>query len=150
MKRLILLILILSLVAASALAGVLSLIWYYHSAHEIGASKAMALDITYSAWAVLIGCAVALFVRAGLRIGPFEPLEKEPIDTLYGVAGMVRERREQFRPVFYRQLTVGIVLCVLAMIPIGLSLLFAGDNEFLHVLKKQTEEFNLDLRVILS
>ena len=24
------------------------------------------------------------------------------------------------------------------------------DNEFLHVLKKQTEEFNLDLRVILS
>ena len=82
---------------------------------------------------VLIGCAVALFVRAGLRISPFEPLEKEPIDTLYGVAGMARERREQFRPVFYRQLTVGIVLCVVAVIPIGLSLLFAGENEFLHV-----------------
>ena len=46
---------------------------------------------------------------------------------------MVKERREQFRPVFSSQLTVGIVLCVLAVIPIGISLLFAGDNEFLHV-----------------
>ena len=83
---------------------------------------------------VLIGCAVALFVTAGLRISKYEPLEKQPIDTLYGVAGMVRERREQFRPVFYRQLTIGIVLCVVAVIPIGLSLLFGGENEFLHVL----------------
>jgi len=82
---------------------------------------------------VLIGCAVALFVRSGLRISRYDALEKQPIDTLYGVGGMVRERREQFRPVFYRQLTIGIVLCVLALIPIGLSLLFAGENGFLHV-----------------
>ena len=34
---------------------------------------------------------------------------------------------------FYRQLTVGIVLCVIAVIPIGLSLLFAGENAFYHV-----------------
>ena len=81
----------------------------------------------------LIGGAVALFVSSGLRISRFEYLENESIDTLYGVSGMVKERREQFRPVFSSQLTVGIVLCVLAVIPIGISLLFAGDNEFLHV-----------------
>ena len=82
---------------------------------------------------LMIGTAVALFVLAGLRISRYEYLEKEPIDTLYGVAGMVRERREQFRPVFNTQLTLGIVLCVLAVVPIGISLLFAGENEFLHV-----------------
>lgn len=82
---------------------------------------------------LLIGCAVALFVLSSLRIGRFEYLEKEPIDTLYGVSGMVNERREQFRPVFARQLTIGIVLCVIAVIPIGISLLFGGDDEFLHV-----------------
>ena len=38
----------------------------------------------------------------------FEALEQQPIDTLYRVAGMARERREQFRPVFYRQLTAGV------------------------------------------
>ena len=83
---------------------------------------------------LLIGCAVAVFVVSGLRISRYEYMEKEPIDTLYGVSGMVNERREQFRPVYTRQLTVGIVLCVLAVIPIGVSLLFAGGNEFLHVI----------------
>ena len=83
---------------------------------------------------LLVGCAVALFVTSGLRISKYEVLEQEPIDTLYGVSGMVNERREQFRPVFTRQLTIGIVLCVVSVIPLGISLLFAGENEFLHVL----------------
>ena len=83
---------------------------------------------------LLVGCAVALFVSSGLRISRYDYLEAEPIDTLYGVSGMVSERREQFRPVFSRQLTLGVVLCVLAVIPIGISLLFAGENEFMHVL----------------
>ena len=67
---------------------------------------------------LMIGCAVALFVTSGLRANRFEWMEKEALDTLYGVDGMARERREQFRPVYNRQLTVGIVLCVLAAIPI--------------------------------
>lgn len=82
---------------------------------------------------LLVGCAVAIFITSGLRSSRYEYLEKEPIDTLYGVSGMVNERREQFRPVFTRQLTTGIVLCILAVIPIGISLLFAGEEEFLHV-----------------
>ena len=80
---------------------------------------------------LLIGGAVALFVLSGLRAGRFAALEQEPIDTLYGVDGMARERREQFRPVFAKQLTLGVVLCVLAVIPIGLALVLAGENEFL-------------------
>lgn len=83
---------------------------------------------------LLIGSAVALFILSGLRISKFEYLEKETIDTLYGVSGMVKERKEHFRPVFVVQLTVGIVLCVLSVIPIGLSLLFGGENDFLSVL----------------
>lgn len=83
---------------------------------------------------LLVGCAVAIFITSGLRISKYEYLEKEPIDTLYGISGMVNERREQFRPVFSRQLTCGIVLCVLAVIPIGISLLFAGEDEFYHVI----------------
>ena len=83
---------------------------------------------------VLIAGGVALFVISGLRASKYEYLEKEPIDILYGVEGMVRERREAFRPVFNRQLTIGIVLCVLSMIPLGVSLLIANEEEnFLHV-----------------
>ena len=82
---------------------------------------------------VLVGCAVALFVTAALRAQPFEYLEKEAIDTLYGVDGMVRDRRERFRPAFTRQLTVGIVLCVVAVLPLFFSLLFFGEDSFAHI-----------------
>ena len=83
---------------------------------------------------VMIAGAVALFVTSGLRARKYEYLEKEPIDILYGVEGMARERREAFRPVFNRQLTIGIVLCVLSLIPLGISLLIANEEEsFLYV-----------------
>ena len=82
---------------------------------------------------MLVGCAVALFVTCGLRSSRFEYLEKEPIDTLYGVDGMVRDRREKFRPAFSRQLTVGIVLCVVAVMPLFASIFLFGEESFAHV-----------------
>ena len=82
---------------------------------------------------VLVGSAVALFVACSLRAAPFEYLEKEPIDTLYGVDGMVRDRREKFRPSFSRQLTVGIVLCVVAALPLFVSIFLFGEDSFAHI-----------------
>ena len=82
---------------------------------------------------VLVGTAVALFVTSGLRGSRYEYLEKENVDTLYGVDGMVRERREKYRPTYVRQLTVGIVLCVASVIPLFISLILAGDDSYLNV-----------------
>ncbi len=84
---------------------------------------------------LMIGGAVALFVTSYLRVKRFEYLDQEPIDTLYGVDGMARERQARFRPTFVRQLTLGIVLCVLAVIPVFLSLILNGEREsFGHIL----------------
>ncbi len=79
---------------------------------------------------ILIGGAVALFVITGLVGQRFEFLEKELIDTAYGVDGMVRERRERFRGTFIQQLTIGIVLCVMSVIPIFVCLIMFGDKDF--------------------
>lgn len=83
---------------------------------------------------LLVSCAVAIFVTSSIHARPFEYLEKEDIETLYGVSGMVRERKSKFQPTFTRQLTVGIVLCVLACIPLFLSLIFFGDESFAQVI----------------
>ncbi len=80
---------------------------------------------------VLVGCAVALFVSAGLRSKPYEYLEHEKIDTLYGVDGMVRESRDRFQPVFSRQLVIGIVLCVVSAIPLFAAMIIFDGNDFL-------------------
>lgn len=83
---------------------------------------------------LMVGIAVALFVSSSLRIADFEYLEKEAVETLYGVDGMVRDRKEKFRPVFTRQLTIGIVLCVLATVPLFVSMFFAEEDSFQEVI----------------
>ncbi len=98
-------------------------------------SEAQAAGLGVMILLLMVGSAVALFVTSVLRGKAYDYLELTPIDTLYGVDGMARERREQFRPTYVRQLTVGIVLCVLSVIPVFLSLLLHGEEEhFGHLL----------------
>lgn len=72
--------------------------------------------------------AVGLFITSNLRISRFEYLEKEPVETLYGVTGMVRDRKEKFRPVHARYLTIGILLCVASSIPLFICMAFGKEN----------------------
>ena len=83
---------------------------------------------------LLIGAAVALFVISGIRHSRFEYLEEEIIDTAYGVSGMARERRERYRSANARMLTAGIVLCVVAAVPIFIAELFFEENEMAEIL----------------
>ena len=82
---------------------------------------------------LMVGGAVAIFITSSIRANSFEYLEKEPIETLYGVSGMVRERKNKFQPVYTSQLTTGIVLCVLSAIPLFISMLFSKE-EFVYVI----------------
>ena len=92
-------------------------------------SEAQAVGIGLAVLLLMVGAAVALFVTSALRTGRYQYLEALPVETLYGVDGMARERREQFRPTRNRQLTLGIVLCVLAVIPVFLSLVLYGEED---------------------
>ena len=92
-------------------------------------TEAQAVGVGVPVLLLMVGGAVALFVTSGLRMSRFEYLEHENVDTLYGVDGMARERREAFRPVYGRQLTLGIVLCVLSALPVFLSLLLFGEGD---------------------
>nr|WP_279067393.1 helix-turn-helix transcriptional regulator [Catenibacterium mitsuokai] len=66
---------------------------------------------------VLVAIAVYLFVNYGLHESHMQHLEKENFETEYGVSGMVRERREQYEPTFTRNIAIGVVLCILSIIP---------------------------------
>lgn len=66
---------------------------------------------------VLVAIAVYLFVNYGIRDASMQHLEKESFETEYGVSGMVRERRKQYEPTFTRNIAIGVVLCILSVIP---------------------------------
>ena len=78
-----------------------------------------------------VGAALPLFITSVMRLSKFDALEKQALDTAYGVDGMVRERREQYAPTHTRLLVLGIVLCVLSVLPLFILLMFGfEDNEF--------------------
>lgn len=91
-----------------------------------GASAGLGLTILL----VLIAIAVVLFMQCGAAVKPYEFLEKEPIDTEYGVTGLVQERRDAFAARYNSANTLGTVLCILAAVPLFAAMMLT-DTEVL-------------------
>ncbi len=79
---------------------------------------------------LLIAAAVAVFIVYGLKLKEYEYMEEETIETAYGVSGLVKELRAAYAPVHTREIVLGVVLCVLAVVPLFAAMLFFGENDF--------------------
>lgn len=66
----------------------------------------------------MIAAAVFIFITYGIKESRMEHLEKEIFETEYGVVGMVKERSRSYEPVFTRGIAIGVVLCILAVVPL--------------------------------
>lgn len=65
-----------------------------------------------------IAPAVFIFVTNSLREKDMEYLEQECFETAYGVSGMVKERKRAYEPTFSRGLAIGVVLCIVSVVPL--------------------------------
>lgn len=77
---------------------------------------------------VLVAVAVVLFMQCGAAVKPYEFLEKEPIDTEYGVTGLAHERRDAFAVQYKRGNTLGTVLCILCAVPLFAAMMFLDTD----------------------
>lgn len=84
-------------------------------------TEEMAASVGVAILLALVAAGVSLFVIGGSRMKRYEHLQKNPLDTAYGVDGMVRERRERGEHARTVQVAVGVVLCIIAAIPVLLS-----------------------------
>ena len=66
---------------------------------------------------ILIAIAVTLFIISGMKMKPYQYLEKEGIDTEYGVSGMVNEKKAKYEPRFTLSIIIGVVLFILSFVP---------------------------------
>lgn len=80
---------------------------------------------------VLVAVAVVLFMDCGNKAKEYDFLEKEPFETEYGVAGMVKERQKAFKPTYDRMNTIGTVLCVLSVLPLFAVMAVIQDGFFM-------------------
>jgi len=77
---------------------------------------------------LMIAAAVAVFLTCGIRTAPYEYMEKEEFETEYGVTGMVRQRKAQFRDHYIQGCVTGTVLCILSPVPLLLGAVLAWSD----------------------
>ena len=77
---------------------------------------------------LLVAGAVSIFIIYGIKNQPYEFLEEEDIDTAYGVTGMVREYKERCAAACSAQIVLGVVLCILSLLPL-FGALCVTENE---------------------
>ncbi|MBQ8431763.1 MAG: helix-turn-helix transcriptional regulator [Clostridia bacterium] len=78
----------------------------------------------------LVAVAVAIFVPNGLALSPYAYLD-EPFTLSYGVKGIVEKKKSEYAYRYRCLLTVGIVLCILSVVPLLLLGMMNVPEEWL-------------------
>ena len=81
----------------------------------------------------LVALAVSIFLRTGAEAKEYRFLEEEPFETEYGVEGMVRQRQREYKDTHTRLVTVGVVLCVLAAVPLFAAMCINDGSDLLYI-----------------
>lgn len=85
---------------------------------QFGISENVASAFGLVALFVLVTTAVYFFVTMGIALKPYEYLQKEAFEIEYGVAGMVKERKDAFQAIYTSKLAIGIILCIMSAVPL--------------------------------
>ena len=78
---------------------------------------------------LLAGAGVALFIKNSIEGDRFHYIEKELLNTAYGVNGMVQEKKSRYQGTYTSQMILGIFLCIIAASPIFISMIIYGEDD---------------------
>ena len=78
---------------------------------------------------ILVAIAAVMFISSGSKTAPFAYLEKEKFETEYGVSGMVKERKAQYKDLYTKNNIAGTCLCVTALIPLFIGAIINADSD---------------------
>lgn len=71
--------------------------------------------------ALVVALSVGLLIATGAKSSEFDYLSKGPFDVEYGVKGLARDRRNAYRLLHGRMNMVGVLFCILAIVPVFAS-----------------------------
>ena len=78
---------------------------------------------------IFVAIAAAMFISSSSKSAPFAYLEKEKFETEYGVSGMVKERKAQYKDLHTKHNIAGTCLCIVALIPLFIGAIIDADND---------------------
>ncbi len=80
-------------------------------------TEGLASGLGVGAILLFVALGVGLLIRGGIALSPYEYLDKEEIVLSSALSEQVRELREKHTPHYTKAITLGVILCILAVIP---------------------------------
>lgn len=75
----------------------------------------------------MVAAAVYIFIVYGTKLKKYEYMDLEDIETAYGVAGMVEEKKKDYESIHTNATALGVIMCILSSVPLIASAFFASD-----------------------
>jgi len=93
----------------------------------ISSNTADALGITIMF--IVVAIAVALFIIGGLKHQKYNYMKMKKIELDYNTTEYIKDLKESFKTTFASKITVGVILCIVSVIPVVITdLLFKNSN----------------------
>lgn len=80
---------------------------------------------------LFVAPAVVLFITVGMRMERYQYFEKEQIELEYGVAGIVKERKQAYAETYTAGILIGVTLCILSAVPLFAAAAFQAEDRIL-------------------
>ncbi|MDE6516567.1 MAG: XRE family transcriptional regulator, partial [Acetatifactor sp.] len=94
-------------------------------------SENMAAGLGVAGLLVMIAVAVVMFITNGMKLEPYEYLEKEEVHLQYGVSGIVEKQRAAYTKRYQRSLVLGVTLCILSVLPLMIAAGLSAEDIWL-------------------
>lgn len=94
-------------------------------------SEGMAFGIGMIVMIVFVLIAIVLFVISGTKTAQYEYLEKETIETNYGVEGIIKEKQKEYQSTYNKLNIVAIILCILSIIPFFIGIMINENDDMI-------------------
>ncbi len=97
-------------------------------AGKLAISENMAAGAGIVVLLLMIAAAVAIFMYCEIKTEQYSYLEKNRIETEYGVIGMVKEEKSRFQGTYITCNIIGTCFCILAVTPLFAVVAFTEDD----------------------
>lgn len=88
---------------------------------KFGVSEEISAAIGTLLLLIIVAPAVFIFIVFGSKLKKYEFLERENIDTEYGVNGMVKELKKSMEGRRTSNIAIGVIMCILCSVPLVIA-----------------------------
>ena len=114
-------------VALCILSPVL-LIFLSGASADIGIRENLGVGLGIAALLIMVAVAVGIFIISTSKMERYKYLEDNEFELEYGLHGIIKERKESFKPQYVQNTAIGVILCILAALPTVVSAVMDAED----------------------